>query len=172
MYACSNASCKVVGFVSAAFGLGVSFGFGVEPFGSVGFGLAVSAGFTSADFSNPFGNVPFGLVVAAGVSAGFGVEPFGKVGFGLAVSAGFTSAGFGVEPFGKVGFGLAVSAGFTSAGFWASVVVTEGGFNCSDNLDNFASSSVIFSSRSFFVLVLRFAAIQITNNCIVYVHFV
>jgi hypothetical protein len=148
MYACSNASCKVVGFVSAGFG--ASFGFGVEPFGSVGFGLAVSAGFTSADFSNPFG----------------------KVGFGLAVSAGFTSVGFGVEPFGSVGFGLAVSAGFTSAGFGASVVVTEGGFNCSDNLDNFASSSAIFSSRSFFVLVLRFAAIQITNNCIVYVHFV
>jgi hypothetical protein len=128
MYAFSNASCKVVGAVlaSAAFGLGTSFGFGVEPFGKVGFGLAVSAGFTS---------------------------------------------GFGVEPFGKVGFGLAVSAGFTS-GFGASVVVTEGGFNCSDNLDNFASSSAIFSSRSLFVLVLRFAAIQITNNCIVYVHFV
>ena len=47
MYAFSNASCKVVGFVSAAFGLGASCGFGVEPFGSVGFGLAVSAGFTS-----------------------------------------------------------------------------------------------------------------------------
>jgi hypothetical protein len=152
MYAFSSASCKVVGFVSAAFGLAVSAGFtsgfGVEPFGKVGFGLAVSAGFTS----------------------GFGVEPFGKVGFGLAVSAGFAS-GFGVEPFGSVGFGLAVSAGFTS-GFGASVVVTEGGFNCSDNLDNFASSSAIFSSRSLFVLVLRFAAIQITNNCIVYVHFV
>jgi hypothetical protein len=151
MYAFSSASCKVVGavLVSAAFGLGASLGFGVEPFGSVGFGLAVSAGFAS----------------------GFGVEPFGKVGFGLAVSAGFAS-GFGVEPFGKVGFGLAVSAGFASAGFGASVVVTEGGFNCSDNLDSFASSSAIFSSRSCFVLVLRFAAIQITNNCIVYVHFV
>ena len=49
MYAFSSASCKVVGavLVSAAFGLGASFGFGVEPFGSVGFGLAVSAGFTS-----------------------------------------------------------------------------------------------------------------------------
>ncbi len=85
-------------FVSAAFGLGASCGFGVEPFGKVGFGLAVSAGFTSA---------------------GFGVEPFGKVGFGLAVSAGFTSAGFGVEPFGSVGFGLAVSAGFGA--FWVLV---------------------------------------------------
>ena len=85
---------KLLVLVSAAFGLGASFGFGVEPFGKVGFGLAVSAGFTS----------------------GFGVEPFGKVGFGLAVSAGFTS-GFGVEPFGKVGFGLAVSAGFT-CWFW------------------------------------------------------
>ena len=86
MYAFSSASCKVVGFVSAAFGLGASLGFGVEPFGSVGFGLAVSAG-------------------------------------------------------------------FTSAGFGASVVVTEGVVNCSDNLDNFASSSAIFSTRSFFVLV-------------------
>jgi hypothetical protein len=113
MYAFSSASCKVVGFVSAAFGLGVS--------------------------------------------CGFGVEPFGRVGFGLAVSAGFASAGFGVEPFGKVGFGLAVSAGFASAGFGASVVVAEGGFNCSDNLDSFASSAAIFSSRSCFVLVLRFA---------------
>jgi hypothetical protein len=117
-----------------------------------------------------------GLAVSAGFGAsfGFGVEPFGSVGFGLAVSAGFgASFGFGVEPFGSVGFGLAVSAGFTSAGFGTSSdFVTEGGSNCSDNFDNFASSSAIFTSRSFFVLVLRFAAIQISNYFIVYVHFV
>jgi hypothetical protein len=173
MYAFSSASCKVVGFVSAAFGLGVSCGFGVEPFGRVGFGLAVSAGFASAGFGvEPFGKVGFGLAVSAGfaVSVDFS-NPFGNVPFGLVVAAG-VSAGFGVEPFGKVGFGLAVSAGFASAGFGASVVVAEGGFNCSDNLDSFASSAAIFSSRSCFVLVLRFVAIQITNNCIVYVHFV
>jgi hypothetical protein len=133
MYAFSNASCKVAGAdaVSAGFGtsFGASWGFGVEPFGSVGFGLAVSAGF--------------------GASFGFGVEPFGSVGFGLAVSAGFGA-----------------SFGFGTSG------VAEGGSNCSDNFDNFASNSAIFSSRSFFVLVLRFAAIQISNNFIVYVHFV
>ena len=79
MYAFSSASCKVAGavLVSAVLvsaGFGASFGFGVEPFGSVGFGFAVSAGF--------------------GASFGFGVEPFGSVGFGFAVSAGF-GASFG-----------------------------------------------------------------------------
>jgi hypothetical protein len=73
MYAFSNASCTVVGADAVSAGFGASWGFGVEPFGSVGFGFAVSAGF--------------------GASCGFGVEPFGSVGFGFAVSAGFTSAG-------------------------------------------------------------------------------
>jgi hypothetical protein len=78
MYAFSNASCTVAGAALVSAGFGASFGFGVEPFGSVGFGLAVSAGF--------------------GASFGFGVEPFGSVGFGLAVSAGFgASFGFGAS---------------------------------------------------------------------------
>ena len=96
---------------------------------------------------------------------------FVSAGFGASFGASF---GFGVEPFGSVGFGLAVSAGFgASFGFGTSSdVVAEGGSYCSDNFDSFASNSAIFSSRSFFVLVLRFAAIQITNNFIVYLHFV
>ena len=68
MYAFSNASCKVAGAVLVSAAFGASFGFGVEPFGSVGFGFVVSAGF--------------------GASFGFGVEPFGSVGFGFVVSAG------------------------------------------------------------------------------------
>ena len=113
MYASSNASWNVAGgcdFVSAGFG--ASFGFGVEPFGSVGFGFAVSAGFTSA---------------------------------------GLVSAGFGAF----LGFGVAA-----------------GGSNFSDNFDYFTSNAAIFFSRSFFVSVFFFAAIQITNNFIVYLHFV
>jgi hypothetical protein len=123
-------------------------------------------------FSNASWKVTCVGFVSAGFGAswGFGVEPFGKVGFGLAVSAGFTSAGFGVEPFGKVGFGLAVSAGFGA--FLGFGVATEGGSNFSDNFDNFTSNAAIFFSRSFFVSVFRFAAIQITNNFIVYLHFV
>jgi len=66
-----------------------------------------------------------------------------------------------------------IVGGSAAMGFGASSdVVADGGSSCSDNLDSFASNSAIFSSRSFFVLVLRFAAIQITNNFIVYLHFV
>jgi hypothetical protein len=114
-------------------------------------------------FSNASWKVTCVDFVSAGfTSAGFGVEPFGSVGFGLAVSTGFTSAGFGVEPFGSVGFGLAVSTGFGA--FLGFGVATEGGSNFSDNFDNFTSNAAIFFSRSFFVSVFRFAAIQITNN--------
>jgi len=72
MYAFSNASWKVVGVVSAGFG--ASWGFGVEPFGSVSFGFAVSAGFTSA------GLVSAGFAVSAGFGASFG--------FGVATEGG------------------------------------------------------------------------------------
>ena len=76
---------------------------------SAGFGVSFGLGASAAGLSpNPFGSVPFGLVVSAGfvsaglVSAGFGVS------FGLGASA----AGLSPNPFGSVPFGLVVSAGF------------------------------------------------------------
>ena len=84
--------------------------------------------------------MPFGLVVAAGLSAGF-------------AGAGFVSAGF-------------TSAGLVSAGFGAGLAS-----NCVDNLVNFASSSAILDSKSFFVLALVFPAIPYSKYCIVYLHF-
>jgi hypothetical protein len=73
MYASSKASCTVAGgcdVVSAVCGASSVLG-------------------ASAGVSNPLGRVPFGFVVAAGLSAGF-------AGDGL-TSAGLTSAGFGVD---------------------------------------------------------------------------
>ena len=70
MYAFSNAACTVAGGCDV-----VSAGFGASC------GLGASAG-----LSNPFGSVPWGFVVAAGLSAGFVSAGFG---------AGFVSAGFG-----------------------------------------------------------------------------
>ena len=96
MYAFSNASCTVAGGCDV-----VSAGFGA------------SAGFASI----PLGSVPFGLVVAAGLSAGFAGAgfvsvPLGSVPLGL-VSTGFTSTGLVSAGFTSAGL---VSAGFTSAG--------------------------------------------------------
>jgi hypothetical protein len=124
MYAFSNASCTVAGGCDV-----VSAGFGA------------SAGLSS----NPFGKVPLGFVVAAGLSAGF-------TSAGL-VSADLTSAGL-------------VSAGFTSAGFGVGLASS-----CVANFVNFASNSAILDSRSFFVLALLFAAIPYSKDCIVYLHF-
>jgi hypothetical protein len=96
--------------------------------------------------------VPFGFVVAAGLSAGF-------------TSAGFVSVPLGSVPFGLVSAGL-VSAGFTSAGFGAVLASS-----CVANFVNFASNSAILDSKSFFVLALLFAAIPYSKHRIVYLHF-
>ena len=111
--------------------------------------------------------MPFGFVVAAGLSAGL-------------VSAGLVSAGFVSNPFGSVPFGFVVaaglsaglvSAGLVSAGF-ASAGFGVGVSSCVDNLFSLDSNSAILSSRSFFVcLAAAIKLVEYTGFIYIWVYF-